>query len=192
MNQKGNVLLTVMLVSALGLGAFFYITKRNINLQKNIDDTIHKYELEARLFELRSVLTHVGICESSLSNKILGQTSEFTLRNGSQQINLNSGRSEIKLKSLRLTPLDPVNNEFANGNIQATFEIIGKTKSERTFIIPFNFMVDPTSRRILECLGERSDESDELFRSTIAKRRADICRDALKGTVKNGKCEWPW
>lgn len=192
MDQKGNVLLVVMLVSALGLAAFFYITKRNINLQKSVDETIHKYELEARLFELRSILTHAGICESSLSGKVLGETSEFTLKNGTQTIDLNATRSDIKLKILRLTPLDPVNSEFANGNIEATYEVIGKEKRERTFIIPFNFMVDPATRRIEECLGERSDESDELFKSTIAQRRSDICRDALKGTMKNGKCEWPW
>lgn len=188
--DSGSVLVSVVVVLAIASAAFFYNQRRSVNLVKDINKTINSFAVDAKLLEIRSLLTNVEICESSLKGLSFSQPSVFTLKNNGSAININLAGDELKLKSLKLIPLITAAKEISSANIEVTLEYkTGTEQFTKVFPLTYNFISNGT---VKECLGEKSEESDELYEVTIAQKRKEICTDALKGTIVNGKCEWPW
>lgn len=191
--QSGNILVYVVVILAVITGAFIWNQNRFTNVAKSINKTINSYTVDAKLLEVRSFLTNVDICESSLKGQSVDQPALFSLRSSTGNINLNFPDDDLKVTKYQFIPVAGSTGEIVSAQIDVTIESVVNTKKvENVYPIFYNFIINSSNRTIAQCLGEKTEESDELFKTTLAQKRADICRDALKGTIQNGKCVWPW
>jgi len=191
--QSGSMLVYMIVIIAVITGIFFWNQQRFTNVVKSVNRTIHSYTVDAKLLEVRSFLTNVDICESSLKGQSVDQPAIFSLRSNTGNINLNFPTDDLKVTRYQLVPVSGQSGEIISAQIDVTIESIVNTKKvESIYPIFYNFIIDNSNRTIVQCLGEKTEESDELFKTTLIKKREDICTDALKGTIQNGKCVWPW
>ncbi|MEA9356024.1 hypothetical protein SHI21_07425 [Bacteriovorax sp. PP10] len=192
-SQSGNMLVYMVVILAIITGLFVWNQQRSTNVMKSINKTINSYTVDAKLLEVRSFLTNVAICESSLKGQAIDQPGVFTLRSASGIIDINFPDDDLKVTKYQFVPVAGGLSEVMSAQINVTIQSIVNTKKvENVYSVNYNFIVDTSTRAIKECLGEKTEESDELFKTTVAQKREDICKDALKGTIQNGKCVWPW
>lgn len=190
--QSGNMLVYVIVILAVVTGIFLWNQQRFSNVVKSINKTINSHTVDAKLLEVRSFLTNVEICESSLKGQSIDQQALFSLRSSTGNINLNFSDDDLKVTRYQLVPVAGLTGEVVSARIDVTIEsMVNGKKIEHVYPLFYNFIVN-SGRTIVQCLGEKTEESDELFKITLAQKREDICRDALKGTIQNGKCVWAW
>ena len=191
--QSGNILVYVVVILAVITGIFIWNQQRFTNVAKSINKTINSYTVDAKLLEVRSFLTNVDICESSLKGQSVDQPAMFSLRSSTGNISLNFPDDDLKVTKYQFVPVAGSSGEIVSAQIDVTIEsVVNAKKVENVYPIFYNFIINSSNRTIAQCLGEKTEESDELFKTTLAQKRADICTDALKGTIQNGKCVWPW
>lgn len=192
-SQAGSTMIFAIFLIAAITGIFFWNQHRLTNVTKSINRTINSYNVDARLLEVRSILTNAEICESSLKGSLINQPSTFSLKSNTGPINLNFSNDDLKVVKLQLVPIAGMSGEIVSAQIDITIESESNNKKIlNIYPVFYNFLVNTSNSTITQCLGEKNDESDELFRTTLAQKRADICKDALKGTIQGGKCVWPW
>lgn len=190
--QSGNMLVYVIVILAVVTGIFLWNQQRFSNVVKSINKTINSHTVDAKLLEVRSFLTNVEICESSLKGQSIDQQALFSLRSSTGNINLNFSDDDLKVTRYQLVPVAGSTGEVVSARIDVTIEsMVNGKKIEHAYPLFYNFIVNG-GRTIVQCLGEKTEESDELFKITLAQKREDICRDALKGTIQNVKCVWAW
>lgn len=192
-SQSGNMLVYMVVILAIITGIFTWNQQRSTNVIKSINKTINSYTVDAKLLEVRSFLTNVDICESSLKGQPVDRPAVFNLRSSAGIIDINFPDDDLKVTKYQFFPAAGSLSEVMSAQINVTIQsIVNAKKVENVYAVNYNFIVDTSTRAIKECLGEKTEESDELFKMTVAQKREDICKDALKGTIQNGKCVWPW
>lgn len=191
--QSGNMLVYMVVIIAVITGLFIWNQQRFSNVVKSVNKTINSYTVDAKLLEVRSVLTNVDICESSLKGQEIDQPAQFTLRSSSGAIDLNFANDDLKVIKYQLIPVTGATGEIVSAQIDVTIEsVVNAKKVQHVYPVFYNFFINSSTKAITQCLGEKTEESDELFKTTLVQKRADICKDALKGSIQNGKCVWAW
>lgn len=189
-NHSGSVLILAIVVMAILSVLFLGNQSRFTNVTKSMSKTINSNGVNAKLLEVRSFLTNKEICESSLKGFLINQNANFNLQSSSGLIDL----SESKFKIINYKFISLANTgDVRSGRIGITIESLVNAKTiTNTYSIDYNFYIDTATLKIKECLGEKTDESDELLQVTVVEKRKEICNNALNGTIQNGKCVWAW
>ncbi len=141
--QSGNILVYVVVILAVITGIFIWNQQRFTNVAKSINKTINSYTVDAKLLEVRSFLTNVDICESSLKGQSVDQPAMFSLRSSTGNISLNFPDDDLKVTKYQFVPVAGSSGEIVSAQIDVTIEsVVNAKKVENVYPIFYNFIIN--------------------------------------------------